>query len=170
MTELPHLSASLEDYIETIYHIITEKRVARGKDISARLSVSGPSVTEALRALAKRGLVNYAPYEVITLTDKGSSIAEDVIRRHNSLKQFFTHVLALDEALAEEGACKIEHTAPQEIIARMVDFIKFLEGCPQVGSELASGFAAFCRRGRAAESCAIRISRCLEDQAAGRID
>jgi len=170
MTELPHLSASLEDYIETIYHIITEKRVARGKDISARLSVSGPSVTEALRALAKRGLVNYAPYEVITLTDKGSSIAEDVIRRHNSLKQFFTHVLALDETLAEEGACKIEHTAPQEIIARMVDFIKFLEGCPQVGSELASGFAAFCRQGRAAESCAIRISRCLEDQAGGRID
>ncbi len=61
MAETQQLSASLEDYIETIYHIITEKQVARGKDISARLSVSGASVTEALRALSRRGLINYAP-------------------------------------------------------------------------------------------------------------
>ena len=63
------LSASLEDYIEAIYHIISEKEVARGKDIASRLKVSGASVTEALRALSKKGLINYAPYEVITMTD-----------------------------------------------------------------------------------------------------
>ena len=68
MTESVQLSASLEDYIEAIYHIIGEKQVARGKDISSRLEVSGASVTEALRALAKKGLINYAPYEVITMT------------------------------------------------------------------------------------------------------
>jgi DtxR family transcriptional regulator, Mn-dependent transcriptional regulator len=117
--------------LRAIYHIITEKQVARGKDISARLAVSGASVTEALRALSRRGLINYAPYEVVTLTNEGREIAEDVIHRHNSLKQFFTDVLAIDETLAEEGACKIEHTAPPEIISRMVNFIKFLEVCPQ---------------------------------------
>jgi len=165
---LPHLSASLEDYIETIYHIITEKQVARGKDISARLSVSGASVTEALRALSKRGLINYAPYEVITLTTEGRDIAEDVIRRHNSLKQFFTDVLALDASLAEEGACKIEHTAPPEIIARMVDFIRFLEVCPQGGKELIAGFANFCQEGQFTESCAACISHRMENQAGKR--
>jgi len=169
MMELPHLSASLEDYIESIYHIISEKQVARGKDISARLSVSGASVTEALRALSKRGLINYAPYEVITLTAEGRDIALDVIRRHNSLKQFFTDVLALDLPLAEEGACKIEHTAPPEIIARMVDFIRFLEVCPRGGKDLIAGFANFCQRGQPAESCTTCISHCMENQVGDRL-
>jgi DtxR family transcriptional regulator, Mn-dependent transcriptional regulator len=164
MTDPQHLSASLEDYIETIYHIITEKQVARGKDISARLAVSGASVTEALRALSKRGLINYAPYEVITLTSEGRVIAEDVIRRHNSLKQFFTNVLALEESLAEEGACKIEHTAPPKIINRMVDFIKFLEVCPRGGKDLIAGFASFCQQGQTAENCATCISHCMDDK------
>jgi DtxR family transcriptional regulator, Mn-dependent transcriptional regulator len=164
MTDPQQLSASLEDYIEAIYHIITEKQVARGKDITARLAVSGASVTEALRALSRRGLINYAPYEVITLTSEGREIAEDVIRRHNSLKQFFTDVLAIEEALAEEGACKIEHTAPPEIIHRMVDFIKFLEVCPRGGKDLITGFANFCQRGQTASNCATCVSHCLDGQ------
>ncbi len=170
MTDLQQLSASLEDYIEAIYHIITEKQVARGKDISARLAVSGASVTEALRALSKRGLINYQPYEVITLTKEGREIAEDVIRRHNALKQFFTDVLALDESLAEEGACKIEHTAPPKIIDRMVDFIKFLEVCPRGGKDLIAGFANFCRQGQTADHCASCIAHCLDEQAGKRIN
>jgi len=169
MTDLPHLSASLEDYIEVIYHIIAEKQVARGKDIAARLAVSGASVTEALRALSKRGLINYAPYEVVTLTSEGREIAQDVIRRHTSLKQFFTDVLAIEEALAEEGACKIEHTAPPKIIARMVDFIKFLEACPRGGKDLIAGFANFCQQGQTAGNCAACVSHCLDGQAGKRI-
>jgi DtxR family Mn-dependent transcriptional regulator len=169
MTDPQQLSASLEDYIEAIYHIITEKQVARGKDITARLAVSGASVTEALRALSRRGLINYAPYEVITLTNQGREIAEDVIRRHNSLKQFFTDVLAIEEALAEEGACKIEHTAPSEIINRMVDFIKFLEVCPRGGKDLITGFANFCQRGQTASNCATCVSHCLDGQTGKRL-
>lgn len=168
MTDPQQLSASLEDYIEAIYHIITEKQVARGKDITARLAVSGASVTEALRALSRRGLINYAPYEVITLTSEGREIAEDVIRRHNSLKQFFTDVLAIEEALAEEGACKIEHTAPPEIINRMVDFIKFLDVCPRGGKDLITGFANFCQRGQTASNCATCVSHCLDGQTGKR--
>ena len=55
MKEKTDLSASLEDYIEAIYHIIEEKLVARSKEIAARLGVSRASVTEALRALSKKG-------------------------------------------------------------------------------------------------------------------
>ncbi len=163
MTEPLQLSASLEDYIEAIYHIITEKQVARGRDISKRLAVSGASVTEALRALAKKGLINYAPYEVITMTEEGQCVAEDVIRRHNALKQFFTDVLAIEESLAEQGACRIEHTAPQKIINRMVEFIKFLEVCPRGGKDLISGFANFCQEGQPRTGCATCVSHCLDD-------
>ncbi len=163
VTKTEGLSASLEDYIEVIYHIIEEKQVARGKDISTRLDVSGASVTEALRALSKKGLINYVPYEVITMTDKGRLVAEDVIRRHNALKMFFVDVLAIEEPIAEQGACKIEHTAPREIIDRMVDFIKFLDICPRGGNDLINGFAKYCRQGKVHRpDCEKCISQCME--------
>jgi len=161
--EPQQLSASLEDYIEAIYHIITEKQVARGKDISTRLAVRGASVTEALRALSQKGLINYAPYKVITMTKAGREVAEDVIRRHSALKRFFTDVLAIEETLAEQGACKIEHTAPPKIINRMVDFIKFLEVCPRGGKDLINGFASFCQEGRTRSTCASCISHCINN-------
>ena len=82
MVKAEALSASLEDYLEAIFHIVARNQVARAKDISLRMKVSGPSVTGALRSLSEKGLINYAPYDVITLTDKGNALAEDVVRRH----------------------------------------------------------------------------------------
>ncbi|HHO48932.1 MAG TPA: metal-dependent transcriptional regulator [Desulfobacteraceae bacterium] len=140
------LSASLEDYIEAIYNIIAEKQTARNKDIAARLDVSGASVTEALRSLARKGLINYAPYEAITLTNSGRKAALDVIRRHNALKQFFVEVLDIDEKTAEQGACRVEHAAPQAIIDRIIHFINFLESRPEENRRLMENFLAFSRR------------------------
>ena len=155
------LSASLEDYIEAIYHIVDEKLVARSKEIAARLGVSRASVTEALRALARKGLINYAPYEAITMTEKGKKVAEDVIFRHETLKRFFIEVLALDEGIAEEGACKIEHAAPPEIISRMISFIDFIQRCPRGGDGLIQGFNKFCIEGKTSFNCTDCVSSCL---------
>ncbi len=66
------LSASLEDYLEAIFQIVAEKPAARVKDIAKKLNVAGPSVTGALQALTERKLINYAPYELITLTPKAN--------------------------------------------------------------------------------------------------
>ncbi len=162
MKKKPSLSASLEDYIEAIYHIIEEKLVARSKEIAARLDVSRASVTEALRALSKKGLINYAPYEAITMTEKGRKAAEDVIFRHESLKRFFVEVLALDEGIAEEGACKIEHTAPPEIIARMISFIEFMQHCPRGGDDMIKGFNDYCMQGKTRLDCDECVSHCLD--------
>ena len=157
------LSASLEDYIEAIYHIVEEKLVARSKDIASRLGVSRASVTGALRALAKKELINYAPYEAITMTEEGEKIAEDVIYRHETLKRFFVEVLSIDAKVAEEAACKIEHAAPPVVISRMIEFIKFLQICPRGGEDLLKGFADFCHEGTTREDCSGCISSCLKD-------
>jgi DtxR family Mn-dependent transcriptional regulator len=162
MKEKTDLSASLEDYIEAIYHIIAEKLVARSKEIAARLNVSRASVTEALRALSKKGLINYSPYEAITLTDEGKEVAEDVIFRHDALKRFFIEILTIDESIAEEGACKIEHAAPPEIIARMISFTEFMKVCPRGGDELIKGFADYCTRGKQDDNCESCVSHCLD--------
>ena len=164
-TDTIDLSASLEDYIEAIYHIVEEKLVARSKDIAKRLNVSRASVTEALRALAKKDLINYSPYEAITMTEQGRTIAEDVIFRHNSLKRFFTEVLVISEDTAEEAACKIEHAAPPEVIAQMIGFMKFLQICPRGGAELLKGFAAFCEKGDRSADCSTCLSSCADDAA-----
>jgi len=129
MTEAT-LSASLEDYLEAIFHIQRKKRAARPKDISQFLEVGNSSVTGALKALKARKLVNYAPYDVVTLTPTGEEAARDVVRRHESLREFFIKVLAADNELAEEAACKMEHAVPAELVERFVRFVEFLEMCP----------------------------------------
>lgn len=158
------LSASLEDYLEIIYHIIKEKHVARAKEIAAEMKVSRSSVTEAFRSLSKKGLINYAPYEVITLTPKGELLAEDVIHRHEALKDFFIKVLAVDPKLAEDGACRIEHAAPKEIIERLIQFVKFIEVCPRGGEEFIESFSNFCETGKTRNNCQECIAACSEKQ------
>jgi len=58
---LEGLSASLEDYLEVIFHLEKSNRVARAKDIADQMNVQRASVTGALKALAGKGLINYSP-------------------------------------------------------------------------------------------------------------
>ncbi len=159
-TQTVSLTASLEDYIEAIYHIISINQVARSKDIATRLDVSRASVTEALRTLSKKELIHYAPYEPITLTQLGKETAEDVIFRHDALKRFFIEVLAIDTKTAEEGACRVEHAAPPEVIARMISFIDFLQACPRGGNDLLQGFADYYKHGKTRNNCDECVSSC----------
>lgn len=113
------LSASLEDYLEAIFHIVQSKQAARAKDIVERLGVHNSSVTQALRTLSERGLVNYAPYDLVTLTDEGRQAALDVVERHQALRSFLIDVLGLDAQRAEEDACRLEHGISEEVIERL---------------------------------------------------
>ena len=72
------ITASLENYIETIYHLVEDNQVARAIDISKKMGVGKASVTEALKSLAKRKLINYAPYSDVTLTAVGEKVAIEV--------------------------------------------------------------------------------------------
>jgi DtxR family Mn-dependent transcriptional regulator len=157
------LSASLEDYIEAIYNLIAEKQAARVKDISKLLKVNYSSVTEALRALAERKLVNYAPYEIATLTEKGEHVAKDVIRRHEALRDFFIKVLAIDERDADEAACKMEHAVSPQIIERFIEFVEFVETCPRGGTKWIKGFGYHCDHDDTMESCEACVSSILSD-------
>ena len=146
MSTSDSLTASLEDYLETIYHIIDEKKAARVKDIATRLGVQKSSVTGALKNLTKKGHINYAPYDLITLTDKGEKTALDVIRRHEVMKTFIVDILCLnDNEAAEKAACQMEHSVPPEILERIIRFVEFTRICPRSGTEWLSGFKRFCQ-------------------------
>ncbi len=130
MAETTKVSASLEDYLEAIYHTVEAKGAARAKDIVMRLGVHNSSVTQALKSLSEKELVNYAPYDTVTLTDAGEDIALDVVHRHTTLRDFLVKVLGMEAQEADEGACRLEHAASGEVIARLVKFVKYFETCP----------------------------------------
>lgn len=157
------LTASQEDYLEAIFHIAADKQAARAKDIAERLKVNSSSVTGALRVLAEKGLVNYAPYDVITLTAEGKQIAEDVVRRHEVLRDFFVRVLRIAPAEADEGACRAEHAFPRSILDSLIKFVEFLDVCPRAGISWMEAFRAYCEGGLNQEECVKCTFRALED-------
>jgi DtxR family Mn-dependent transcriptional regulator len=119
------LSASLEDYLEAIYQVMAERGETRGKDIADRLGVAASSVTNALQGLARRDLIHHEPYDLITLTEEGKRVAEEVVRRHEVLTSFFTEVLAVDETTAADCACKMEHIVGDVILERLIAYIEY---------------------------------------------
>ncbi len=161
MTET--LTASLEDYLETIFHTIAEKEAVRPKDIAKHLRVNNSSVTGALRSLAEKALINYTPYDVITLTSSGKAAAKDVIRRHEVLRDFFIKVLAVDNTDADEAACRMEHSIPKVILERFIQFAEFIEICPRGGSKWIAGFEHHCDQSGTLDNCEKCVSTTLEE-------
>ena len=130
MTNNLELSESQENYMEAIFHIVAEKRAARAKDIAQRLAVKPSSVTEALSLLSEKGLINYSPYDIITLTPRGMKISKNVVRRHEVLRDFFLNVLSVDIGIADKAACSMEHALPRQILDRLTKFLNFIERNP----------------------------------------
>jgi DtxR family transcriptional regulator, Mn-dependent transcriptional regulator len=121
----PALSPCLEDYLEAIYVIEQKQAISRVKDIALYLGVRAASVTGALQSLSAKRLVNYKPYEYITLTDKGLAEAKRIYNRHKLLKSFFIKILGVNEDIADSGACNAEHTIPDLIMEKIGSFVEY---------------------------------------------
>jgi DtxR family Mn-dependent transcriptional regulator len=149
------LSASLEDYLEMIFFLSRESGKARPKDIAQRMNVRAASVTGALKALAEKKLINYAPYASVTLTETGREIAGKIAVKHEALLHFFTQVLGIDTEEAEEFACSMEHSIPDHILERLVRFAEYTETCPGFDARwLESAEGYFCKaQGCDSERC-----------------
>ncbi|MGA7879176.1 MAG: metal-dependent transcriptional regulator [Desulfoferrobacter sp.] len=156
------LSASLEDYLEVIFHLEESNRVARAKDIADQMNVQRASVTGALKALAGRGLINYSPYSYITLTTTGRKVARGIIHRHNTLLEFFVTALQLTPEEAEANACRIEHSIDLVAVDRLVRFLEFIKTCPRTGIDWFDAFARYCQRGVQTSNCEDCVQLCLQ--------
>lgn len=158
MVDRPKLTASLEDYLESIYNIASRQGAARVTDIAADLDVAKSSVTGALKSLSSRGLVNYDPYSIVTLTSDGEAVARRVVRRHAILAKFLEEILGISREVAEENACRLEHAMEPKVVDRLLEFVEFTEKCPRAGDEFRAGFARF------ASGCEgpVRCEECLK--------
>ncbi len=119
------ISASLEDYLEAIYEIIEEKHSVKAVEVSRKLGVGRSSVTEALKHLADKDLINYNRYEAISLTEEGKTAARNVILRHSTLFAFFNKILGLNTEESDYNACKVEHVISDAALQRLIEFVEF---------------------------------------------
>jgi len=113
------LSSNMENYLEMVLLLQKKHGHAHTKDIAQELKIKMPSVTEALGKLKKKKLVDYEPYGTVQLTKKGSAIAAEVYQRHQVIYSFLRDVLEVNEKIAQEDACKIEHVINKETFNKL---------------------------------------------------
>ena len=99
---------SAEDYLEAMLMMKEQHGYIRSVDVAAELDVTKPSVSYATKRLRENGYIIMDHNGLITLTEKGMSIAERIYTRHKMLAQFLA-CIGVDEATALTDACRIEH-------------------------------------------------------------
>ena len=112
------MTQSLEDYLEAVYMLISEKRPAQVRDVARMLAVKMPSVVKAIHERKKLGLVTQKPYAAIELTVKGARVAKHVLNRHTLLRSFLMK-LGVSRRNADKDACLMEHILSAETIDRI---------------------------------------------------
>ena len=104
---------STEDYLEAMLMLKEKRGFIRSVDVANLLGVTKPSVSYATKRLRENGYITMDESNFITLTPSGMEIADRIYTRHKTLTDFFTR-LGVDEALAREDACKVEHDLSEE--------------------------------------------------------
>ena len=156
------LSPTLEDYLEVIHRIERQQRVTRPRDISRAQNVASSTVTAALQSLAKKGLINYEPYELITLTDEGRARAEELAMRHWIIRDFLENVLGLEAERAEATACGMEHTIDREAQESFVCFLAFTRPRSPDGAKSLQRLRRFIKEGAGGQTCKERVKEYME--------
>ena len=108
-----HIHESAEDYLEAILRLRETKGPVRSVDISQLLGVTKPSVSFAMKKLRENDFIHMDQDNLITLTEKGEEIAMRIYDRHKTIMSFLT-AIGVEEGVAREDACKIEHDISEE--------------------------------------------------------
>jgi len=125
MVHMNTVTERTEDYLEAIDTVVEKKGYARVKDVSDILGVALSSVTEMFQKLSEAGYINYEKYSGVTLTEPGRKIAKETKEKHRILREFLL-ILGVDNAIADEDACKIEHVVNVETLDRLTKFVAFV--------------------------------------------
>ena len=117
-------SDSTEDHLERIAELVDHKGYARVSDVAEELGLTTSTVSNMVRRLAARGLVNYEKYRGFNLTAEGRAVAARIKARHKTLTELFG-LLGLEPELVDQEVEDIEHhLRPQtlEVLAKLVDY------------------------------------------------
>lgn len=156
------LSATLEDYLETIYFLQWRKGFARVRDIAEALQVADSTATAAHHSLDPKGLINYGPYEPVTLSAVGRERSEEIVLRHRIIEDFLGSVLDLSPGRAESIACEMEHCIDREARERFLCFLAFTKQHSPWGIDRLEQFRRFLREGADGQTCRECVAGYME--------
>ena len=166
MTNEIALTSTMEDYLEAISVLDERNKYVRVKDIAKYMKVKMPTVTSALRSLAKRNLVAHERYEYVELTKQGTEIAEGIRRRHGAILRFLTDVLRMDPKTAEKDACQMEHDISADALDRILKLMDCIEAYPRGTPECLNRFDMYVKTGEVPATAACQGVNGLEKDSA----
>lgn len=117
------VNESAENYLETILVLSKRLPVVRSVDIANELDFKKSSVSIAMKNLREKGQITVTDAGYIYLTDSGKEIAEMILERHELISAALIK-LGVNEEVASEDACRIEHVISKESFDAVRTYIK----------------------------------------------
>jgi DtxR family Mn-dependent transcriptional regulator len=114
-----------ENYLKSIYHLSLNNASVSTNQLAALLNTKASSVTDMLKKLADKELINYTPYQGVTLTAPGEKIAINIIRKHRLWEYFLVEKLDFKWDQVHEMAEEMEHISSNELIDRLDKFMGY---------------------------------------------
>ncbi len=126
-------AATKDQFGEYLKHILRLEHLSSPVTTSAlseSMKVAPSTVTDILKRLANKGLINYVPYHGITLTPEGEKMAVKAIRRHRIVERFLTDMLGFEWHEAHEEALLFENDISDEVEQRLFAALNRPKVCP----------------------------------------
>jgi DtxR family Mn-dependent transcriptional regulator len=114
-----------ENYLKAIYKLSVQTGNVSTNQIAASLATKASSVTDMLRKLADKLLINYTRYQGVSLTQTGEKVAVNIIRRHRLWEYFLVEKLNFKWDEVHDMAEEMEHISSTELIDRLDEFMGF---------------------------------------------
>ena len=125
------MTLSEEDYIKAIYHLGKGKNTTVSTNAIAKRMVTKPSsVTDMVRKLSDKGLINYKKYQGVSLTQAGTKTALNLVRKHRLWEVFLVDKLDFTWDEVHEVAEQLEHIKSEKLIDKLDQHLGFPEVDP----------------------------------------
>lgn len=120
------MTLSEEDYIKAIYHLGKgQKTIVSTNAIAEQMQTKPSSVTDMVKKLSEKGLVNHKRYKGVSLTKTGESVALSIVRKHRLWEVFLVDKLNFAWDEVHEVAEQLEHIKSEAMIDRLDKYLGF---------------------------------------------
>jgi DtxR family Mn-dependent transcriptional regulator len=118
------MTFSEENYLKTIFHLtnLSDLEVSTNA-IAEMMETKASSVTDMLKKLAEKDLVNYKKYQGVSLTEKGKMTAKMIVRKHRLWEVFLVDKLNFSWDEVHDIAEQLEHIKSEQLIDKLDDFL-----------------------------------------------
>lgn len=118
------MTFSEENYLKAIFHLTTVAVAEISTNaIAEMMDTKASSVTDMLKKLAEKDLVNYKKYQGVSLTDKGRLSAKMIVRKHRLWEVFLVEKLHFSWDEVHDIAEQLEHIKSEKLINELDDFL-----------------------------------------------